>query len=316
MKPTPQVLRRLALLLGATTLCVSVWAQNQATLTPIGQWPEYPLLATPLAMKVAPPYAYLAGLASPPAPGQQMATLRLLTLDVSTPSQPRYLGHVDAATGLEGWSYTSIQVQGGFAYVLLGINEESSSATLAIFNIGQPAVPRLVGSCVGTWSQYGAGGGNGIAVAGNHVYVAAGRPGIGVIDVSDPAHPVVKPTAPAGMVATFTVSVSGNYLYASGGAGQWGGPTWAHVSVLDLSNPTRPPVVGGVDAPAGSDWPVVAAHGALLHLAYSGMKADPHVVGGYQVFDLSDPVNPSPLGLCELTVGEIPTTIRVAGNVA
>ena len=137
-----------------------------------------------------------------------------------------------------------------------------------------------------------------------------------MIDVSDPAHPGVKPTAPAGLVLTYTVSVSGNHLCVSGMAGQLGGATWAHVSVLDLSNPTRPPVVGGVDAPEGSNLPIVTAQGSLLHLAYAGMNADPDVVGGYQVFDLSDPVNPSPLGLCELTVGEIPTTIRVAGNVA
>lgn len=193
---------RLALLLGAATLLFSAWAQNQATLTPIGKWPEYPLLATPLAMKVVPPYAYLAGLASPPAAGQPTATLRLLTLDVSTPSQPRYLGHVDAADGL-GWSYTSIQVQGGLAACVEGNYAYLRNRGIRILDVANPRAPSLVGGtddiggelfdpCTSVGASDFRIVGARAYVAGSTSYVMAGSVDIGflqVLGLSNPAQP-------------------------------------------------------------------------------------------------------------------------------
>ena len=57
MKSSSQFLDRLARLLGATTLFVTAWAQNQATLTPIGQWPGYPLVSWASAVRVVASYS-------------------------------------------------------------------------------------------------------------------------------------------------------------------------------------------------------------------------------------------------------------------
>jgi hypothetical protein len=311
MSTTSQFLKRLAPLLGATTLLVSTRAQNQATLTPIGQWPGYPLLhhGAGAGVTTAGSYAYLAGAGEAGDTGQNTNVLRVITVDVSTPSQPRYLHHCDAPVGLAGWAYTALQARGHYLYVLVGPADnigESQPVMLAVLDLSSPAEPRFVGNCQFT------GLGWDMDIVGNLVFLPAGRFGLRIIDVSDPSHPFLKGTC----LPTWwhrCVAVSGNYAYAGGGVLVGPGLIQGRVDIIDISDPAHPFTVGGFDLGERQGVSVLRAEGSVLHLFYNGSAWE--VPGGYQILDLSDPVNPSLIGSCELPSHEYVKAIRVVGNV-
>ena len=200
MKPTRRLLIRLALLLGATTLLFSAWAQNQATLTPIGKWPEYPMplvRETPcMGMAVVGSHAYLAGPAS--------GGLRLATLDVTTPSQPRYLSQLDAQIAIENFpQQVLIRVRGNYAYILV----TQSVSQLVVVDVSDPVAARLAGSCPLSGTLLG------MDVVGTRIYVAAmeGVGSVRVINASDPAQPFVE-TSVAFPGFPACVSGAGNYV--------------------------------------------------------------------------------------------------------
>ena len=308
MKTLPLALSRLAITLGATALMFSAWAQNQATLTPISRWPDYPLVQWPVAVRVAGSYAFVAGVGYPAPPGG--AILRLLTLDVSTPSQPRYLSHVDAPTS-SGWNTTSIRISGRSAYVMLG-RYGGKDGMLAIFGLNQPAAPQLVGTFpLGPWASA-------MDVVGNRTYVAGGTTRDGgwfqVIDVSDPVHPTLESTTYL-EGAPICVSVAGNYAYAGGAVLRAGEEnSIGHMDIIDISDPSQPVVATGLDLPEYLEVEALAAEGSLLHRAAWGWNYSPlgEAPPAYEVFDLSDPLNPSLIGRCELA-GHA-STIRVVGE--
>jgi len=302
MKTTSQLFRRLALVLGMTTFLISAWAQNQATLTPIGQWPEYPLGGGG-PVGAAGSYVYLAGRPHPPPQGSsEKATLRLVTLDVSSPSQPRYLSHVDTPNDLPVWDYygMAMQIHGTNAYVVLGSGPLS---TLEAFDLSQPAVPRLVGSL--TLS----GAASGIDVIGDHAFVSArGQAGwLHVIDVSNPAHPTLR-TSVSVMRVAVGVSVAGNYAYVGG---RHSGASYASVEIIDISDPGQAAVVGAFDIPQyDGGVRAIAAEGSLLH-CYLRNYSTP---GAYQVFDRTDPLNPSLISSCEDSIDRVAVSIQVVGS--
>jgi hypothetical protein len=306
MKTTSQLFRRLALLLGSTTLLFTAWAQNQATLTPIGKWPDYPMPfpGGSYALRVAGSYAYLAGSCGP------SWNLRLVILDIGTPAEPRYLSHVD--TQLSSGSVPSLHVQGNYAYV-------AAASGLAVFDVSRPEAPALTGTCLFT-------GAVGVMdVAGSRVYVGTqsiiDRLVYGevlVFDASDPTHPVVRTTVP-GSVFGFTpalVSATGDYVYAAGHVRP--GPVteaqfdYVHIDVIDVSNPDFPFVASGYDKPDRLYPQAMCVQDGLLHLAYWGNE----VPSGYEVFDLSDPLYPSPLDFYALQPTEYIGSLRLVGHLA
>jgi len=307
MKATSQFLKRLALLLGATMFLYTAWAQNQATLTPIGKWPEYPLpLALGSPVGVSGSYAYLAGYGQPlPTGSSKSSTLQLVTLDVSKPSQPRYLSHVDTLTDLPGWDMVhgaQMQIRGTYAYVTLG----GPPSMLAVFSLSEPALPRLVGTLAFSGRAHG------IDVVGDHAYVIAISEGLPrgrllVIDVSDPAHPTLKTTASFETVP-YCISVAGGFAYVGGidlGAG------YARVEMIDISNPSQAVVVGGIDLPEyDSGVMAIAAEGSLLHCCSRIMSATVH----YDVFDRTDPLNPFLIGRWERGPDGVVTSLHVMGS--
>jgi hypothetical protein len=302
-----QVLLRLAALVGATTLLVSTRAQNQATLTPIGQWPEYPMplvRETPyMGMAVVGSHAYLAGPAS--------GGLRLATLDVTTPSQPRYLSHLDAHIAIEDFLQgVLIRVRGNYAYILVS----QGVSQLVVVDVSDPGEARLAGSC-----QLSGILPLGMDVVGTRIYVAFMESFVGgvlLINAADPAQPFVETSVASGGFIPFCVSVAGNYVYAAGVMGFWPNNS-GHVDAIDVSDPSQPFAVGGFDWPDNLGNQVICAQGGLLHFAYELYDAVGYTSGCYEVLDLSDPVRPSPLGSYTVSTSwDSPLTIRVVGNIA
>jgi len=104
---------------------------------------------------------------------------------------------------------------------------ESSGGGSGLLNV------RLLGSCFPTWGDI-----NSMAIQGTNAYFATDA-GVHVLDISIPAKPL-----DAGYCATpeqaNAIVISDNYAYVS----VWNeGP---YLFTIDISNPTRPRVVGSI----------------------------------------------------------------------
>lgn len=113
----------------------------------------------------------------------------------------------------------------------------------------------------------------GVALDGNHAYVAAGKNGLQVIDVTDPA----QPTATANFDSAgraYSVALSGDYAYLA--------DYDAGLQVFNISDPFNPVPVAEL-----------AIGGLARSVAISGNRA--YVSGsaaGLKIFDISDPSRP------------------------
>lgn len=207
---------------------------------------------------------------------------KLITLDVSAPSNPLQIG----ATLPFNDSIQDIAIVNDLAYVAVG------AAGIGIANIADPSHP----SILSTWDTRGYA--EGIAVAGNTVYIADGPDGLRVLDVTDPVRP-----AEIGSVFPFNyalgVVVSGRYVYvAAGGAG---------LLIADVNDPSRPVEIGRYDTPG-------YAYGLFL-IGSTAYIAD--AWGGIHAVDVSNPALPVLLGVCStpgwaLSVAAVGTTLYVA----
>jgi hypothetical protein len=109
---------------------------------------------------------------------------------------------------------------------------------------------------------------NGVAVAGDTVYVAAGGAGLHVIDVSNLSAPVRLATLPLPGNAN-EVRVAGGYAYVAAGS--------AGLQIVDVQDPAHPRLVGGVDTPG--DATDLAVRGDRVYVADGP--------AGLQVIDVS-----------------------------
>lgn len=132
-----------------------------------------------------------------------------------------------------------------------------------------------------------------VALSGNYAYVADDSSGLQVIDISDPANPVI-----VGAVATpddaLGIALSGNYAYVA----DWS----SGLQVIDISDPTNPVIVG-----AGGTL------GGKSEVALSGNYA---YVAGYSRLDVVDISNPtSPVNVGYMYLGDF-TRVALSGNYA
>jgi hypothetical protein len=131
-------------------------------------------------------------------------------------------------------------------------------------------------------------------VVGRYAYVAAYEEGLGVIDVLNPANPVLVGAIDTPQLAQ-SVQVSGNYAYVSdGGDG---------LQVFNINNPASPSRVGGY--------------------SNNGYGHEVDIVGNYayfadgvalQILNISNPANPIRVG--GLSTGGQPHGVHVVGNYA
>jgi hypothetical protein len=91
---------------------------------------------------------------------------------------------------------------------------------------------------------------SGIAIAGNYAYVAAGDPGMYVINISNPASPSVAGHTGA-LPATGAIAVDAPRMLVYLGTTDTAGFPKDGLKIIDVSNASAPRVIGTVDLP---DW--------------------------------------------------------------
>lgn len=140
---------------------------------------------------------------------------------------------------------------------------------LNVFDVSNPAVPRLLGS----WLT----GGYSRDVAGTAGFgLVADQPdGLHVIDISDPDNPLEASIHFAKDETTQLVAAAGATAYIVDGGS-------ATIEIVDLGNPTTPVLAGTYQAPGRVAN--LAAQGAALYLALGR--------GGLAIVDVSDPSAP------------------------
>ncbi len=145
----------------------------------------------------------------------------LKIVDVSNPQTPVEVGVLGTLQA------GRIKVQGNYAYAInVTVNNPDS---LEIIDVSNPSTPFEVGSIEVaniTWD---------IDVSGNYVYIAAHNSGLRIINVSDPANPIL-----AGVYADHTVhdvQVVGNTAYLASPDFNGG------FIILDVSDPSNPTLI-------------------------------------------------------------------------
>ena len=163
----------------------------------------------------------------------------------------------------------AVSVQGDHAYVGFGI-------ALAVLDVSSPGRPQRVGYTVlPNWVLD-------VAVSGPYAYVATGRDGLHVVDVSDPTQPVVLDTYYASSHVNGVV-VDGLTAYVSNGA----------LRVMDLADPAAPVERGVFFPPVSVVDRVASVGGDIVYLTYHGGSSKS---GGVRIVDVSDPATPVEVG--------------------
>jgi len=256
------------------------------------------------AITMANSYIYLGGnglhvinAADPAAPTQIGAYSTIGPIDhIATAGAYAYVG--SSGTGLQvlnianpifpfkissypgGCVLADIAVSGSYAYV--------ADCQLRIFDISDPAGPRLVGTYDTPGQAWG------VAVAYPHVYVADGDKGLRIINISNPTAPTEVGFYDTPGYAN-RVAVIGSHAYVVDGG---------NLRIINISNPSAPTEVGFYDPP-----------GFLYGVAVVGNYA--YVVGegsGLRIINISNPSAPIEVGF--YNAGGYAARVVVAGDYA
>ncbi|MBT9132591.1 MAG: Internalin-A [Firmicutes bacterium] len=142
-------------------------------------------------------------------------------------------------------------------------------------------LPQIIGSVDTPGRAFG------VYISGNHAYVADGRSGLQIIDISNPYSPFI-----VGSVDTpgsaMGVRISGNYAFVADGE--------SGLQIIDISNPSAPVIVGSVDTLSITLDVFISGNHAFVADGESGL----------QIIDVSNPFSP-------VIVGSVDTPGRARG---
>ncbi|MBC8278379.1 MAG: T9SS type A sorting domain-containing protein [FCB group bacterium] len=200
-------------------------------------------------------------------------------VDVSDPAAPAEIGYYDP----EAMVY-DFALDGDLAYLangtdgfrILDISDMSQPEEVSVMPFGSPGGIRAVGK------------------SGNYAYCSFAECECGyggrfyVIDVSDPANPLVTADTGAGFMGTRMI-ISGNYAYI--------GTIFYGLKIMDISDPLNPFLVGGYSVFNG-DYMDFCVSGDTVYCAFFGY--------GLVVLDVSDPGNP-------VSIAELSSTTGMSG---
>lgn len=197
---------------------------------------------------------------------------RLVSVDVSNPRKPTFIGRSEILPG----SVMAIAALDGHA--LVGDGE----GKLWVFDVPESGDPRPISSIEpgGVVSD--------ILVSGQYAYLAAGEAGLQIVDFSDPSHPVIV----GGLAvegSAVRITRAGN-LVILGSRFQGPDPQrcddlcdLSMICIIDVSNPARPDLLSATVESGRVSF--VAVAGQTLYFESIGTKG----------FDISDPTNPTGL---------------------
>jgi hypothetical protein len=129
-------------------------------------------------------------------------------------------------------------------------------------------------------SQLYLGGGYAITVWEKTAFVASGKAGLNIVDVSDPKSPILKAKVDTDGEAR-DIAVGESYAFVADGPGG--------LVVIDVGNSDAPRTVAKWDSPGESMGIVVRDGMAFLADGSAGL----------QIVNVKDPIKPSPLGCCD-----------------
>ena len=226
----------------------------------------------------------------------------LHVFDISHPASPQPVGSYDTSSDASEWVTRRVAVWGNYAYVAEWWRDDEQSqrdqGRLEVIDLNDPANPRRVGG------YNTSGGASGVAVSGNHAYVAetwydqqaqTTKGLVEVIDISDPAN--LRRVGDYDLAGSAgDVTVSGSYAYVAGGRfDETAGQHQDGLTILDISNPANLQRVGSYDLA-----------GLAIGVTVSGEHAyTTDIWEGLRVIDVSDPTNPSLVGGSQAPVGYV-----------
>jgi hypothetical protein len=138
----------------------------------------------------------------------------LQVIDISSLANPQRVGEYETGwlSAHGWWPARDVAVSGNYAYVVFrkpGMPPQEIIDGLEIIDISDPTKPRRVSGCdIGGFAT-------GVAVSGNHAYVAGTLTGLQVIDISDPANP--KRVGGNSSISGEDVAVAGDKVYVAAG---------------------------------------------------------------------------------------------------
>jgi hypothetical protein len=243
----------------------------------------------------------------------------LQIIDISNPANPILVGTCDTP-GMA----RSVAISGYRAFVA------DYGNGLQVIDISDPSTPTLVGTCDTPGSACG------VAVSGYRAYVADFGSGLQVIDISDPATPTIEGNYPITGYA-WSIAVSGDRAFLA--------CDYAGLIVIDISDPASPTLVQTCNTPGAALGVAVSGTRSFVADYDSGLQlidiSDPAIaivgiraltpdiardvgvsgsyafVAGYnslKAIDISDPTNPSNVGICGMPV--ITLGVTIAGDYA
>jgi hypothetical protein len=200
---------------------------------------------------------------------------RLEIVDVSRPAGPVKLSEFPVTGAV--WD---VSVAGTLAHVV------QPGGSFRILDVSNPVNPLELG-------VYNSGGDAGfIKVSGNVAYLAGSRMGLHVVDVSDPAAPTRRSSVAFTGLRARGVDVSGDLAVVTLTGTDF--PRGSGFALVDVSDPGLPVLLGEYQSGTqgvGSKVQIVGGHAFLFGSDSAAAGALP-----LQVFDLSDPANPIPIG--------------------
>jgi hypothetical protein len=197
----------------------------------------------------------------------------LVIVNVSNPDSPTFVSKLalhnqNPPDTKETWE---IKVVGNYAFIAGGLG-------MFVVDVTNKANPTLVANL-----DLGALRATDIVISGNYAYLALGRYGFTVVDITDPTNPVEVAAVPdiySPLILAYSVAVKDEYLYVS-----------AHftnkIRVYNITNPASPVYLTSVDAAADTG-------GAPRSLTVEGKTLYASAgTGGVYVFDVSNPSVPT-----------------------
>jgi hypothetical protein len=198
---------------------------------------------------------------------------KLQTFDVTDPETPRRR----KSQQLPGYA-TGVHFADGRIYYTSNSTQSCSFAGyLHVFDAVDPANPVLLGMLSESQACMQ-------DVTGAFGYAYAGYQSLGVVSLADPSMPVLEASFDYGFVGETTIV--GSLAYVASDTG---------LSVLDLTTPTAPVLVGSFTTPNGALGVAVAGDRAYLAVG----------VDGIDVLDVSSPASPMLLGAFDTPGGAL-----------